>query len=138
MRKLTIVIMLFISKLVLADSINIDQTLEQCLAKPTTVSTLDSVDCYQNALKLWDNELNKQYQLLIADKKLSSRFKTALKKSQLAWIKYRDLNLEAINRFYDTQQGTYWGIAAMANKIELTKNKALELTKLRTSTEIGN
>ncbi len=85
-----------------------------------------------------DNELNKQYQLLIADKKLSSRFKTALKKSQLAWIKYRDLNLEAINRFYDTQQGTYWGIAAMANKIELTKNKALELTKLRTSTEIGN
>lgn len=109
--------MLFISKLVLADSINIDQTLEQCLAKPTTVSTLDSVDCYQNALKLWDNELNKQYQLLIADKKLSSRFKTALKKSQLAWIKYRDLNLEAINRFYDTQQGTYWGSPRWPTKL---------------------
>lgn len=138
MKKLTIVIILFISKLVLADNNNIDQGLAQCLAKPTTVSTLDSVDCYQNALKLWDKELNQQYQLLITDKKLSPRFKTALKKSQLAWIKYRDLNLEAINHFYDTQQGSYWGIAAMANKIELTKNKALELTKLRTSTEIGN
>lgn len=29
--------MLFMSKLVLADSNNIDQALEQCLAKPTTV-----------------------------------------------------------------------------------------------------
>lgn len=84
MKKLTIVIMLFISKLVLADSHNIEQSLEQCLGKPTTVSTLDSIDCYQNALKLWDNELNKQYQLLITDKKLSPQFKVALKKSQLA------------------------------------------------------
>ncbi|SPP32409.1 hypothetical protein ARAF_2573 [Arsenophonus endosymbiont of Aleurodicus floccissimus] len=101
MKKLTIVIMLFISKLVLADRHNIEQSLEQCLAKTTTISTLDSIDCYQNALKLWDNELNKQYQLLITDKKLSPQFKVALKKSQLAWIKYRDLNLETINHFYD-------------------------------------
>ncbi|WP_371928290.1 lysozyme inhibitor LprI family protein [Pectobacterium sp. 21LCBS03] len=86
-------------------------------------------------MKAWDTELNKQYKLLLADQ--SEEFKANLRKSQVAWIKYRDSYLEAMRSFYMQQDGTILGIVMSDAKLRVTRDKAIELYKLRTSAALA-
>lgn len=118
------------------DDINIVQ--QDCLSSPKTISNLDIIKCYEDSYNSWDEMLNNEFQLMMKDQELTSDFKLALKRSQQAWIKYKLLADESINRFYDNQQGSYWKIVALINKNDLTKNKAIELYNLRISTRMEN
>lgn len=95
-------------------------------------NTLATVDCYNTGLQAWDSELNTQYKLLLADQ--SAEFKTSLKKSQNSWIKYRDSYIEAMQEYYKQQEGTIWSVVMSEAKVRITRDKAIELYKLRTST----
>ncbi len=131
MKKL--LLLLLFSTGVFAKESVIDQKLEQCKNDPQNVSTIAIVDCYNTATKSWDKMLNDEYKLLMTDKELSTEFKDSLKKSQLAWIKYKDLYTDSARKFYSNQQGSYWGIVYTENVMDVTKNKAIELHKLRMS-----
>lgn len=112
---------------------NIDQQLLSC--KNKAVSTLDSQDCYSMAATAWDHELNAQYQALMQGQ--SDAFKTQLRTSQRAWIKYKDSYYEAMNAFYQQQQGTIWTLVAAEQKLNVIRDKALDLWRLRQSTDLA-
>ncbi|WP_460645985.1 lysozyme inhibitor LprI family protein [Leclercia adecarboxylata] len=98
-------------------------------------NTLASVECLKSGLKAWDAELNRQYKQLLTDQ--PEDVKASVKKSQLAWLKYRDSYLEAMQTFYKQQSGTIWGIVMADAELRLTRDKAIELYKLRTSTDLS-
>ncbi|WP_249653277.1 lysozyme inhibitor LprI family protein [Pectobacterium brasiliense] len=110
----------------------LDDQLTTCTNKAE--NTLATNDCFNIGSKAWDSELNKQYKLLLADQ--SEEFKANLKNSQVAWIKYRDSYLEAMRSFYMQQDSTIWGIVMSDAKLRVTRDKAIELYKLRTSTDL--
>ncbi|MCS3431419.1 lysozyme inhibitor LprI family protein [Klebsiella sp. BIGb0407] len=112
----------------------IDAALEQCQNKAQT--TIDSSECYGQAMAAWDSELNTQYQALLKDNPESVR--KALRASQRQWIKYKDSYNEATNEFYRQEQGTIWGIIAAETRMNVIKDKALSLYRLRQSTQLGN
>lgn len=115
-----------------ADSI--DAQLEQCQNAAQT--TIDSIECNQQAMVAWDRELNLQYQALLQDNPPSVR--DALRTSQRQWIKYKDAYNEAINQYYRQEQGTIWGIIASETKMNVIRDKALSLYRLRQSTQLGD
>lgn len=92
-------------------------------------------NCYQKATKSWDDMLNAEYQQLMSDTETSKEFNDSLKKSQLAWIKYKDLYTDTIKKYYSNEQGSYWEIVYTENVLNITKSKAIELHKLRISND---
>ena len=111
----------------------IDSQLEACQHQAQT--TLDSQNCYLVATRGWDAELNKQYQALLNG--TPEAVGSALRDSQRQWLKYKNDYDAAINLFYQQQQGTIWGIIAAQSKMNVIKDKALDLYRLRTSTQLG-
>lgn len=111
---------------------DLDVQLKNC--QQAAVNTLDNLHCYEVANKAWDSELNKQYKLLLAGQ--SPEAQAALKNAQRAWIGYRDSYFQGMNRFYQQQQGTIWGLVASESKLNVVKEKARDLYRLRLSTEM--
>ena len=112
----------------------IDAQLEACQNKAQT--TLDSSECYSQAMAAWDSELNTQYQALLKDN--PEKVRNALRASQRQWIKYKDSYNEATNAYYRQEQGTIWGIIAAETRMNVIRDKALSLYRLRESTQLGN
>lgn len=112
---------------------NIDSTLDKC--KKNAISTIDSQNCYNTATSAWDSELNKQYKELIKDQPESVR--TALQNTQRLWIKYRDSYAETMNQYYKQQEGTTWGLVSQESKMSITRDKAIDLYRLRNSTNVS-
>jgi uncharacterized protein YecT (DUF1311 family) len=100
----------------------IDIMLDSCLSISENMSTMGMVDCTDKAAKEWDKEMNRIYnklkQILPADdfEKLQA--------SQREWIKYRDMEIEAINSIYSKMDGTMY--------IPMNVNAIMELTRART------
>lgn len=112
----------------------IDSQLEKCQSEAHT--TIDSSECYSQAMAAWDRELNTQYQALLKDNPENVR--NALRASQRQWIKYKDAYHEAANEYYRQEQGTLWGIIAAETRMNVIRDKALSLYRLRESTQLGN
>ncbi|EMU85699.1 hypothetical protein ECMP0210175_1538 [Escherichia coli MP021017.5] len=130
--KKILVLLLFVSTATLAKGNAIDTELENCKNVPS-IPDMGIADCYQKATKSWDVMLNAEYKQLMSDTEASKEFKDSLKKSQLAWIKYKDLYTDTIKKYYRNEQGSYWGIVYTENVMNITKRKAIELHKLRIS-----
>ena len=92
------------------------------------------VAAYANALKSWDNELNKHYEKLMAG--LDAAGKANLKDSQRAWIVYRDKEIHNIVEYYAKVEGTMFRTISAAAKTNLTKNRALSLSYMADFVEI--
>lgn len=112
---------------------DLDTRLANC--QQQAVSTLANVHCYDVASAAWDAELNTQYRLLLTGQ--SPAAQEALKVSQRAWVSYRDSYFQAMNRYYQQQQGTVWGIVAAESKLNVIKEKARDLYRLRNSTRMA-
>lgn len=112
----------------------LDNQLAHCQNNAQT--TIDSKACYSQAIAAWDTELNKQYQALLKDRPESVR--NALRDSQRQWIKYKDAYNLALNEYYNQEQGTIWGIIAADSKMNIIRDKALDLYRLRESTVLGD
>jgi len=111
----------------------IDSVLEKC--KNGAQNTLATSECYSQATKSWDVELNKQYKLLMADQ--PEKAKTAIKESQRAWIKYKESYFLAIEAYYREQQGSIWPIMAAESKMNVIREKAIDLNRLLNSTDLS-
>lgn len=112
---------------------DIGDKLDQC--KKVALNTIDSSNCYTSASAEWDSELNKQYNLLIKDQ--NKEVQDNLRNSQRAWVKYKDSYINAMTSFYRQQQGTVWGLALLESKLEVTRDKAIDLYRLRNSTNMS-
>ncbi|KEA53406.1 hypothetical protein DT73_08590 [Mangrovibacter sp. MFB070] len=113
---------------------SIDNALLQC--KNNAENTLASQLCYKTAITQWDAELGKQYKLLMNGQPENVR--VALRDSQRLWIKYRDAYIEAMKTYYQQEQGTIWGLVAAESIMNITRDKALDLYRLRNSTNLGD
>jgi uncharacterized protein YecT (DUF1311 family) len=104
---------------------SIDQQLKACLDEEKNQTTGGMIECTKRAQEQWDQELNKNYSLLIG--KLSADEKEKLKVAQRNWIAYRDKEIEFARTMYINMQGTMWRVVLADSQMELTKQRALEL-----------
>jgi uncharacterized protein YecT (DUF1311 family) len=101
----------------------IDEALDICTEKDP--STAGMVRCTDIAYKKWDQELNKNYQLLMS--KFKPAGKGLLKSAQLSWIAYRDNEFKLIDNIYDGIQGTMYIPMRIDEKMQIVKQRALAL-----------
>lgn len=101
----------------------IERKISNCLDKDYT--TAGMIECMDMAARMWDQELNRVYQLL--RKKLNPQAQKSLKVSQRAWIKYRDLEYKNIDSIYSGFQGTMYGPMRLDHSVQLTKQRVSEL-----------
>ena len=111
----------------------IDKQLQAC--KLHANSTVDNAHCYRGAIQQWDGELNKQYQLLLKAQPANVRQKITA--AQRSWLRYRDDYNAAIGAYYQQQQGTIWPLVAAEAQLNVIRDKAIDLYKLRVSTDLA-
>ena len=101
----------------------IDLWLEKALAK--NHSTMGMRKATIKAREMWDADMNKTYQRLMNTLKPTQR--TALVKSQIAWLAFRDAefttNLAVIGR----RRGTMWPLVTDGRALQIVKERALQL-----------
>jgi len=117
-----LIILLFSSALFAEDKHPIDIEEEKCLNKDLT--TAGMANCSYEAREKWDKELNRYYKLLFTV--LNEQKKAKLKESQLAWIKFRDLEFENIENMYPQDASMYIPIR-QSDKSDIVKQRALQL-----------
>lgn len=101
---------------------SIDDKHKSCLDEAQT--TVAMVSCNEMAYKLWDSELNAVFRQLYSA--LPSRQKKALLASQQEWLQFRDKEFQFLNAYF-ARQGTIWSVIAGQPKIQLVKDRVLEL-----------
>jgi uncharacterized protein YecT (DUF1311 family) len=83
------------------------------------------LNCINSATAQWDDELNKNYKLLMSV--LRPEEKEKLKNSQLNWLKFRDKEFEFSDAAYNTLEGTLWLVVKANRKLDFVKHRAIEL-----------
>lgn len=111
------------SPMLKAEEHPIDAFLTSCLAKDTT--TAGMVQCTDLAYRRWDEELNRQYRQLMA--RLSGSDQTVLRDAQRRWLAWRDTEFALIDALYRPMQGTMYSPMQLADRLEIVKNRTLEL-----------
>ena len=101
----------------------IELALEHCM--DGAKSTADMIACEDEAYKKWDDELNRVYGALM--KRLNPKQKESLKASQLAWIAYRDRELQWVGALYDSFDGTMYQPMRVDAAKEVVRHRAEEL-----------
>lgn len=101
----------------------IDGYLASCLAKDTT--TAGMVQCADLAYRRWDEELNQQYRQLMT--RLSGSDRTVLRDAQRRWLAWRDAEFALIDALYRPMQGTMYSTMQVADRLEIVKNRVMEL-----------
>jgi uncharacterized protein YecT (DUF1311 family) len=91
-------------------------------------STIGMIEATVAANKLWDDELNKYYKMLMS--KFDKDRKTALQNVQIDWIKFRDAEFKLTAAVYSKMEGTMWRVIAVSRNMEVTRKRALELISL--------
>jgi len=113
----------------------IDVELQKCLDTKENYTTLGMTECIVKAADSWDKELNKNFKILLG--LLTEEQKEKLKESQRQWIKYRDNELEFSRSFYTQMQGTMWIPVAARTRLNLTKQRAEELSDYISTLKTG-
>jgi uncharacterized protein YecT (DUF1311 family) len=101
----------------------IDVWLEQNISKdPSTAGMRDAIN---QAREMWDAEMNKVYNRLMA--RLSPEQQNALRESQRAWLTFRDAEGKAISSIIASKDGTMWQLAATDEGMQLIRSRVLRL-----------
>jgi uncharacterized protein YecT (DUF1311 family) len=101
----------------------IDVWLEQNISKdPSTAGTRAATN---QAREMWDAEMNKVYNRLMA--RLSPEQQNALRESQRAWLTFRDAEGKAISSIIASKDGTMWQLAATDEGMQLIRSRVLRL-----------
>ncbi|MBI3232519.1 MAG: DUF1311 domain-containing protein [Bacteroidetes bacterium] len=103
----------------------IEIKLERCLATDSNQSTSDMIQCTTIAIKEWDIELNKYYQLLMTILPLDDREK--LKIAQRAWLSFYEKEKAFSSSLYSKFDGTMWRLIPKSDALEMIKTRAIEL-----------
>ena len=110
-----------------------DRWIEDCIARDSSTAGMSA--CLDGGYRRWDNELNHVYQGLRG--LLNQHQKEILKRSQRAWIVYRDAEFETIQALYGSLDGSMWRLAAISAKVEMVKARTLELNMYLESLQEG-
>ena len=97
----------------------IDIGLENCNEKYP--STMGMNVCSDKISDLWDQELNRSY------KNIPKKLKAEVKEMQKAWIVYRDKTKNAYEKYYNSFEGSMWGLVYQGKVIDLVRSQALTL-----------
>ncbi len=104
----------------------IDSWLKGCMEKDA--STLGTNACLTQALARWDKEMNRVYQEL--NGRLDAEGRNTLRDAQRAWVAFRDRELAWLGDFYGRLEGSMYGSMLVADRVEVTRRRALELDSL--------
>ena len=119
----TLILFLIISSVLAQNDHPIDKSFKECISKSKCI-TSEMEKCGEEAYMKWEIELNKYYNLLVDI--LDKEAKDKLVQSQLAWIKFKNLEFEFIPDYFQ-DIGSYIGPTIIENKIRIIKARALEL-----------
>ena len=101
----------------------IDVWLEQNISKdPSTVGMRAALN---QAREMWDAEMNKIYNRLMA--RLSPEQQKSLRESQRAWLIFRDAEDKAISSIIASKVGTIWQLEATDEGMQLVRGRVLRL-----------
>ena len=126
MKKWLPIACLLLSGYAVAQDNPIDQKLQRCLNSES--STVGMSQCYDAAIKAWDQEMNNQYAKMM--KKLTGAPKAKLKNAQRAWLAYRDSWRDASKSYFSATQGTMAVLSIGAQSVDLVRNQALMLQSM--------
>ncbi|WP_313540521.1 lysozyme inhibitor LprI family protein [Sphingomonas sp.] len=83
-----------------------DAALRRCLAALANASTAGQTNCEVAAERAYDRRMNAAYATLL--RRLPAAAGVQLRRSQRAWIAYRDVEEQARQTIYATRQGTMY------------------------------
>ena len=106
----------------------IDLAWEACLDDSTHHTTDDIIQCELKALEAWQEEMEKQYHLLMDS--LDSEQKALLQLSQERWEAFYKADAELFNQYYYSQGGTLWPAFSLSHNRELVRERARDLSAL--------
>ncbi|HEY5536842.1 MAG TPA: lysozyme inhibitor LprI family protein [Ignavibacteria bacterium] len=101
----------------------IDVIMDSCMEKDP--STFGSIKCVEEASKLWDAEIEKYNKLLLGI--LDAESVKIYKSAQAEWLIYKEKELANIDRIYSQIQGTMFLQIAAGEKLDIVKQRALQL-----------
>lgn len=101
----------------------INEDLEACLKQNESYE--NQLICYQNANKLWENEINKQIQALNSILYIDT--KEILMEAHEKWLQYREQEFISIEDVYQQYTGAFYKMHIEKLKCEINKNRAEEL-----------
>ena len=88
-------------------------------------STAGMRTALNQARQMWDQDMNASYQQLM--KRLPEKKRTILKKSQRAWVAFRDADGEAIGAIISGREGTMYQLAGTDAGYQRVRDRALQL-----------
>jgi len=103
----------------------IDRFERECIKKDWT--TTGMANCTYEALDKWDQEMNRYYSLLM--ELLDEEQQAVLKRSQEAWIKYRDAEFDNASSVYVNEKGSMFINIIAADQKAVVKRRALDLRR---------
>lgn len=100
-----------------------DQGDDDCAAQDR--STAGELACLQAAHIAWDKALNTSYQTLLQS--LPKAQKAALQQAQREWLAFRNAEWESLDKRYAAKDGAIYHVFHAVKRMELTKQRALQL-----------
>ena len=100
-------------------------TLAHCLDDPANASTAGQVACETTALKAYDRRMNAAYAGLL--RRLPVAAGERLRRSQRAWLAFRDAEQAARDALYATRHGTMYVPMEAGAATNVTRDRALQL-----------
>ncbi|MFH1152115.1 MAG: lysozyme inhibitor LprI family protein [Nanoarchaeota archaeon] len=88
-------------------------------------STAGMANATLQAMEMWEEEMNKYYELL--KEELKGQDREQLIKSQEAWLKFRDEEMKNISNIFGRLSGTMYINLRIGTRRELVKQRALDL-----------
>jgi uncharacterized protein YecT (DUF1311 family) len=106
----------------------IEEALERCLAQDEGASSVEMVACTQKAARSWQVELDRLGEELTTQAAGDPARLKILQSSQKAWQAYREAELKTIEAIYGQIDGTLYRPATELARLELTRNRARQLS----------
>jgi len=105
----------------------IDRRWDACVERDPT--TAGMVRCAEEALRAWDEEMNRVYRELQG--RLDPGGREALRTAQRAWPAWRDAEFRFIGRLYGSRAGTMYLPMEVGRRVDLVRRRTLELRAYR-------
>jgi uncharacterized protein YecT (DUF1311 family) len=106
-RIIAVAVLMSVPSMAAAADVSDDPTavaLDQCLARPINASTAGQTDCEAMAMRSYDRRMNVAYGALM--RRLTPAAAERLRRSQRAWLTYRDSEAGTRSALYATRRGT--------------------------------
>jgi uncharacterized protein YecT (DUF1311 family) len=109
--------------------------LDRCLAVPANASTASQTDCEAAALRGYDQRMNAAYAALL--RRLPAMAGQRLRRSQQAWLAYRNVEGTTRDALYANRQGTMYVPMQADDAVVLVGDRARLLERYVRALEIG-